>query len=459
MEQDACEQGISLEVLKFGLCSGVVSSPGIRVRSKLVDLVPRKGAVLGAVVTGHPAPIVTWYKILDKYLHSHTKVGEGTSLRVFEEGVYFGEAVNCMTQRIKSTMVTVSEVKVTEEILTEAATTEVTATELATTKAVTEDITTKEEVAMVTTSLPLTTEGLPDDLTNLPKLEDMRACTVIGGSHVITFDSWKFEFQGLCTYVMSMECSFASWYVYVRYIDCKTGRCLDIVDIISNGNHLALSRGWVISNNGKKFEYKTDRAFTVNGVSGILKEGQLTISLKNGVFLRYDGYSLVQLFVPDDAQTCGLCGNNDRDRSNDVEEGRTKYQTAADVVNYVESWRLRSETGCGSASSSSKLVSGSCSKDPLRLKNLRECRKLYKLDLLDKCVRGKELKFFYESCRYDACYGEIPLKGYSNVCYSGQAIANLCGDKNMDNLWEDKLDCGTLENRREAIFRCVEVVC
>ena len=58
-----------------------------------------------------------------------------------------------------------------------------------------------------------------------------------------------------------------------------------------------------------------------------------------------------------------------------------------------------------------------------------------------------------EFCRYDACHGEDPLEGYSNVCYSGQAIANLCGAERMDSEWEDKVECGARDVRRKAIFK------
>ena len=447
MEQDACNENLSLTVLHTGLCNGKIRSPSISLRRREVDLVPGEGAVLSATVTGYPQPTVTWYKILDRFLHSHTKVGEGASLRVFEEGVYFGEAVNCLTSRVKSAMVTVSEVEVTktptEEIVTDV---------VKTTGMVTEEMTSEELLVTVTETPPLTTEMSPDDLEELPKLEDMRSCTMVGGSHVSTFDGWTYGFQGFCTYVLAMDCFFASWYVYVRYMECDTGRCLDVVDIIDNGHHIALSRGWAINDNGKKFQYKPNKAFVVNGVTGILQDDQLTISLKDKVYIRFDGYSLVQIFVADDAKTCGLCGNNDGIKSNDVENGRKRYQTAPEVVDFAESWKLRSDRRCSSTSPSDKPVSNTCSKDPIRLQTLRDCRKLFKLDISDNCISNKDVKFLYEACRYDACYGEYPLKGYSNVCYSGRAIANLCGEGRGDRDWEEVLRCGTPEERREAIF-------
>ena len=46
------------------------------------------------------------------------------------------------------------------------------------------------------------------------------------------------------------------------------------------------------------------------------------------------------------------------------------------------------------------------------------------------------------------------------MCYSGQAIANLCGAERMDSEWEDKVECGARDGRRKAIFKvgCVSPV-
>ena len=185
----------------------------------------------------------------------------------------------------------------------------------------------------------------------------------------------------------------------------------------------------------------------MRGIKGLFDGLQLTMTIQDSVYVVFDGYSVVQVFVPRGTSTCGLCGNNDGDNDNDVSKGRRKYQTAVELTNFADSWKIRSSVGCTAVSLLEEEES-SCSAD--RKVEQRACRMLYQIQLKNKCVSNKDLKFLYQSCRYDACFGETPLVGYSSACYTGQAIANLCGVEDIDSMWKDKVGCG--EARKEAVL-------
>ena len=54
--------------------------------------------------------------------------------------------------------------------------------------------------------------------------------------------------QGECTYLLAMDASEGSWFIYGRFIKCGSdGTCLDSIVVYVGGYPLELLRGWVIN--------------------------------------------------------------------------------------------------------------------------------------------------------------------------------------------------------------------
>jgi len=46
--------------------------------------------------------------------------------------------------------------------------------------------------------------------------------------------------------LQAMDCEYAAWFVYVRYLECETGRCLESVSLTDGRNQIQLLRGWLV---------------------------------------------------------------------------------------------------------------------------------------------------------------------------------------------------------------------
>eukprot|EP00116_Pleurobrachia_bachei_P002485 sb/3462747/ len=424
MKESSCRNKSDLKILNKGYCSAKISSPVIGTTTTATALNGGR-ARLTVSVSGFPEPEVTWYK---REGAAKQKIGTGSTVSVYEPGTYFATAKNCIERFANSREIEVAD----------------------------------ESAESPTSPLPGTTTYLTDTPDNIEVIvEDgdiseidlaaMDHCTMLGGGNVITFDDWRYEFEGECSYVLAMDCDFASWFVYVRFSECATGRCLDTLTVIDGTTQLPVVRGWAMSDYGQKVEYREGEVVRIGGISAKLKNEQLTLTMRGGVKVVYDGYSVVHVFVPKGSMTCGICGNNDGDSSNDVVQGRRRYQTEQEMANFVDSWRIRSpshETRCTPVTEKTLRPSYTCSDDNLRREESVNCRKLYSL-LDNTCFDTRQLRFMFDSCRYDACYGEEPLEGYSRACYTGRAMATLCGTDFTE--WENLLECGTKNDTKSQI--------
>ncbi|KAM3859976.1 alpha-tectorin-like [Diretmus argenteus] len=180
-----------------------------------------------------------------------------------------------------------------------------------------------------------------------------RTCTIAGDPHYYTFDGTVFHFQGTCTYVLSEQCGRGLPYYRVEGKNEHRGSTrvawTRLVKVYVYGENIELVKG----HHG---EAKVNGSFSAtpfslnNGKIQIYQSGfSLIVSTDFGLLVSYDANHYVRISVPFNYQnaTCGLCGNFNNHRGDDLRTRQGQVVTS-DVV-FANSWRALgdNEPQCG----------------------------------------------------------------------------------------------------------------
>ncbi|NWV80218.1 MUC5A protein, partial [Dasyornis broadbenti] len=132
-------------------------------------------------------------------------------------------------------------------------------------------------------------------------------CSVVGGSHISTYDKKHYDHHGDCTYVLSKDCKDEKFTILVELRKCgltDTETCLKSVTLNMNKGQTVRTQNNHIKNTGRKETnvtmFRPSSFFMIMDTSfGVQVEVQFTPMMQ--VFVRLD--------TSFKNQTCGLCGN------------------------------------------------------------------------------------------------------------------------------------------------------
>jgi len=175
-------------------------------------------------------------------------------------------------------------------------------------------------------------------------VSDKKICTVFGDPHVLTFDGTHYTFHGACPYVLAMDCSRYSWYIYGKFAPCGDRvTCLETIDVITRQGPLELKRGFGINDYGRMFGISRGETLTIRGITLSFDGAILTADIGEAV-LKWDGLSMLKIIVDEGYKSCGLCSSNDGNSANDVDH----YLYAAAGMSFADTWAVSYVPGsCG----------------------------------------------------------------------------------------------------------------
>lgn len=376
LEQKNCQEGSDIGVWTQGMCPAIVRPEIINTKftkensgdTKLkgvtsIHLVTEGDSfTLECTATGSPPPSVSWWKDGEKVFDGATYAVAGAAPN--DDGVYTCQAMNCIFGGDKLNIQESEGIQVTVE----------------------------EAEAPVTEPL-----GIP--------------CQVFGDPHIVTFDNKLYDYMGDCNYVLSMDCDWGQWVVYGNFKQCGPvdlgypASCLVDVTVFWNSVGLNLQRGWIVVYRGEKVPLKYKGEVEVEGVKIRYDGLYITVELPNGILVTWDGIISTQVILPADStrNTCGLCGNNDKNPDNEF-YARFQNQNEADSINeFGNSWEIDRLDVCPSIEEEIK-AQEFCRMYPERAAEGQvRCPEVFNNPVFDECLEFVAVEGYIEKCQFDYC--------------------------------------------------------
>ena len=210
---------------------------------------------------------------------------------------------------------------------------------------------------------------------------------------------------------------------------------------------LTLARGWIVGQDGQKFRLRKNKP-TLIGEATVTYTGlSVEIALPDGVQLVYDGFWGVQITVDEEQVTCGLCGDNNGDATNDLIGGRYG-DTGNDIEVFGQSWAMWNSEWCGIEVPSSN---DTCQNQ----EEIEErCDSILQSEVFGECTAALGDQYFRESCIIDGCSTQVERFEGSPVCALANSLAQIC-EVNGFNIpldFLEILDCGSKNEFQQAVY-------
>ncbi|KAK9394610.1 IgGFc-binding protein [Crotalus adamanteus] len=256
-------------------------------------------------------------------------------------------------------------------------------------------------------------------------------CEIWGDPHYITFDKFKYDFQGTCTYTIAKTCAdifgLPSFHIYAKNENRGSKRVsyVGMVTAEIYGYTITISR----SENGfvKVNGMKAQLPIYLNGGSlQILQSGGSALVITDyDLRLSYDWNQLLRVTISNAfyGSLCGLCGNYNKDPGDDFQ---TPAGTKAPDANaFGKSWKV----DVGDQDTCWDDCHGPCV--PCQPDQAQKYQSEQYCGLITKASGGPfsschskvDPNFYFEGCVYDVCANEGHRQ---SVCDALESYADAC---------------------------------
>eukprot|EP00116_Pleurobrachia_bachei_P006218 sb/3466480/ len=322
--------------------------------------------------------------------------------------------------------------------------------------------------------------------------------------------------MGDCNYVLSMDCDWGEWVVYGNFKQCGPkdlgypASCLVDVTVFWNSIGLNLQRGWIVVYRGEKVPLKMKGTVYVEDIAIGYDGLYITVTLPNGIKITWDGIistqrypglvrgslrnvssplyltphllptrgyrtpssmpisypspgtpvphsppSPFQVILPPGStrNTCGLCGNNDKDNTNEF-QARFSNVDSDNINTFGNSWEIDRMDVCP-AIEDELLAEEWCAMYPDRAaEGDVRCPEVFDNAVFDDCRAFLATEPYVEKCRYDFCaldeMREILLADCGvAAAYVAQCKA-LSGITIPASRWRSAVNCPTVAEHQNA---------
>ena len=234
-----------------------------------------------------------------------------------------------------------------------------------------------------------------------------------------------------------------------QFTPCGDGvSCLEQLTLYHGSMRpLTLTRGWIVAQDGEKFRLRK-RKPTVIGEATVTYTGlSVEVQFPGGVQLIYDGLWGVQITVDDKEVTCGLCGDNNGDMTDDLMTGRFGH-TGNDTATFGQSWAMWNSAWCTKDDSRNN---GTCENE----EEIEDrCDSILQSQGFNKCTAALGYESFRESCITAGCKTMVARFEGSSVCAVAHSLAQLCQINGFGILKDflKSLDCGTKREFQKNVY-------
>ncbi|XP_033635214.1 uncharacterized protein LOC117296416 [Asterias rubens] len=237
-------------------------------------------------------------------------------------------------------------------------------------------------------------------------------CHSAGDAHYHTFDGRHFYFPGECSYTLAKDCSVGATPIFdIVTNNAPTGRQIEIA---TNGIMFEFKQEGVVHVDGEACNLPIKRygvSVIHNALTGVLLETTY------GLTVEWDGHHRVIVSLPSSfgGTVCGLCGNFNGDKDDDIQDPMTEAQ-------FGESFSTNA--ACGECAEC--ILPKPCQQYPDKLTKARAlCKPI--LDTAGPfadCHHVLKPTFIYGDCLEDICGSD--LISIVPVCTQLAEYADLC---------------------------------